>query len=275
MLSLLNDDKLASWFIFQNGHLIFFKKNRQDLLSSEDFNYFRNLFLRQFHIGTYHHLNCFCAEIPKTVVIPDSFEALSIRKAFEALGGEWYTVLAKAHAIINWDGNHRFCGHCGAATYHKVGGYERLCTQCGLGAYPRISPSIMVLIQKNDHILLARSPHFLPGAYGLIAGFVEVGESLEETIHREVMEEVGLKIKNINYFGSQSWPFPDSLMVGFTADYASGEIQIDNEEIVEAGWYRYNNLPGYPSTSVSLARKLIDYFVDLKTRQHQLKNGSK
>lgn len=266
MLSFIVDKEITNWFVFQNGELVFLLNNQINPLTAEILTYFQTLFSRQFNLGIYQHTPCFCAEIPKSITLPSEFATLPIRKAFENLGDAWYSPLAKAHAIIAWDRNHQYCGHCGAPTYHNVGNFERLCTNCGLGAYPRISPSVMVLIQKGDDLLLARSPHFLPGAYGLIAGFVEAGESLEEALHREVMEEVGLAIKNVTYFGSQSWPFPDSLMVGFIADYAEGEINIDNVEIIEANWYRYDNLPGYPSTSVSLARKLIDYVVDLKMR---------
>lgn len=133
---------------------------------------------------------------------------------------------------------------------------------CHLSFFPRISPSIIVLIKKADHLLMARSPHFLPGVYGLIAGFIDAGESIEEAVHREVKEEVGLKIKNLSYFGSQQWPFPDSLMIAFTADYCSGDITINPDEIEEAGWYKYNNLPGRPQTSVSIASKLIDNFIN-------------
>lgn len=267
MLSFLLEDKLTTWFIFQNNQLILLKENEKNPLTRDTFTYFETFFLRKFTLGTYQQSLCFCAEIPKDFHLPEELISLPLRKAFELLGNEWYGPLAKAYAVINWDGNHQFCGHCGAPTYHKVGSFERLCTRCGLGAYPRISPSIMVLIQKHDHVLLARSPHFAKGAYGLIAGFVEVGESLEETLHREVREEVGINVKNLIYFGSQSWPFPDSLMIGFIADYDRGEITIDNVEIIEADWYRYDNLPGYPSSSASLARKLIDHFVDSRVKK--------
>ena len=108
---------------------------------------------------------------------------------------------------------------------------------------------------------MARSPHFAPGVFGLIAGFVEIGESLEEAVFREVKEEVSLDIKNIRYFTSQPWPFPDSLMVGFIADYAGGDIQIDHREIESAGWYRYDHLPGRPSSGISIASKLLEHFI--------------
>ena len=120
---------------------------------------------------------------------------------------------------------------------------------------------MIVLIHQDDHLLMARSAHFPPGVYGLIAGFVEAGESIEEAVHREVKEEVGLTIKSLVYCGSQPWPFPDSLMMAFTADYEAGEITMDQVEIEDAGWYKYDKLPGLPSMALSIAMKLIDDFV--------------
>jgi NAD+ diphosphatase len=134
------------------------------------------------------------------------------------------------------------------------------CPECKRLEFPRLSPAIIVLIERDDALLLARSARF-PGAFfSVLAGFVEPGESLEEAVHREVMEETGITVKNIRYFGSQPWPFPDSLMIGFTAQYESGKIKIDGEEIVEAGWYRVDSLPQLPG-KVSIARQLIDYFI--------------
>lgn len=218
-------------------------------------------FLRQLHLGKFNNQDCYCAELDSTATLPDTIQSISLRHAFEALGLEWYVAAAKAYSVINWDKNHQYCGRCGDKTTHKLGTFERICNTCGLALYPRISPSIIVLIHKDGNILMARSPHFTPGAYGLIAGFVEAGESVEDAVHREVQEEVGIKIKNLTYFGSQSWPFPDSLMIAFIADYDSGELVIDHTEIESADWYPYDKLPGRPSVSVSIAQKLINHFV--------------
>jgi NAD+ diphosphatase len=204
---------------------------------------------------------CYCAEIDSSIDIPDDLIPTPLRQCFEILGMDWYVATAKAISVITWDKNHQYCGRCGNPTIYKSGTFERICNQCSLSFYPRISPSMIVLIKNEDKILMSRSPHFAPGAYGLIAGFLEVGESIEDAVHREVQEEVGLKIKNLRYFGSQSWPFPDSLMIGFTADYDSGDIVLDTNEIESADWYRYDQLPGGPSVSVSIARKLIDHFI--------------
>jgi NAD+ diphosphatase len=134
------------------------------------------------------------------------------------------------------------------------------CPQCKLVNYPRLSPSIIVAVRRGNELLLARSPRFPAGMYSVLAGFVEPGETLEQAVEREVQEEVGLTVKNICYFGSQPWPFPNSLMIGYRAEYAGGEIQIDRVEIEDAGWYTAEHLPAIPSR-ISIARQLIEAFI--------------
>lgn len=249
-------------FIFQNDQLLLLKREEAFMLPDYTlFSQLQPLFLRQHFLGIFNGMNCYSAEIDKSISLPDQLIPTALRRTFEIMGLDWYAAIAKAFSILNWDKNHQFCGRCGHTTTQKPGTFERLCPFCGLSFYPRISPSIIVLIKKEKQILMSRSPHFPPGAYGLIAGFVEVGESIEEAVHREVKEEVHIEIKNLRYFGSQFWPFPDSLMLGFMADYASGEIDIDQNEIEAADWYSYDNLPGRPS-NVSIAKKLIDAFLD-------------
>lgn len=253
--------KTSIGFIIQNDELLLLKKNNE-LPSDEEIKLLAHLFLRRFELGSLNSLDYFCAEIDQEIFIPEDFKVLSLRHALSLLNDSIYRIAVKAYSVIRWDKNHQFCSCCGGRTVHKGPGFERSCIFCHLSFFPRISPSIIVLIKKADHLLMARSPHFLPGVYGLIAGFVDVGESIEEAVHREVREEIGIKIKNLNYFGSQQWPFPDSLMIAFTADYCSGDITINSDEIEEAGWYKYDNLPGRPQTSVSIATKLIDSFIN-------------
>ncbi|MBY0378019.1 MAG: NAD(+) diphosphatase [Gammaproteobacteria bacterium] len=193
--------------------------------------------------------------------IPRPYVWVPLRAALEAVFSDAFNLLVRAHQVINWDKNHRYCGRCGTPTQKNDNGFEKQCPSCRLLFYPRISPSIIVLIRKDNEILLARKADFLPNVYGLIAGFVEVGESLEQTVEREVYEEVGLQVNNIQYFDSQPWPFPDSLMIAFTADYVSGEIVLRDGELEVAGWYTVDNLPGLPSSSISISRKLIDDFI--------------
>ena len=134
------------------------------------------------------------------------------------------------------------------------------CPNCGELFYPRISPAVIVLIKKGNEILLARSPNFPSGLYGLVAGFIEPGESAETAVVREIREEVGIEVKNITYFGTQAWPFPNSLMIGFTAEYDSGEVLPDGVEIEDAGWFSAEKLPVLPG-KISISRKLIDHFL--------------
>ena len=133
------------------------------------------------------------------------------------------------------------------------------CPACGLVNYPRLSPAVIVAVIKGDQILLARNKRFRAPFYSVLAGFVEPGETLEQCVQREIHEEVGLSVKNIRYFGSQPWPFPNSLMIGFVADYAGGEIAVDNSELMEAGWFSAESLPVLPSP-ISIAWQLIDWF---------------
>jgi len=255
-------------FVFQNDRLLLSKiASETKLPASCLLSSLKPHFIRQYPLGVFNTFSCYCAEIGPDVVVPAEMESIALRKCFEILGKDWYVATAKAMSVITWDKNHQYCGHCGKKTQHKPGAFERICNHCQLSFYPRISPSMIVLIKNEDKILMSRSPHFTPGAYGLIAGFLEVGESIEDAVHREVKEEVNIAIKNLRYFGSQYWPFPDSLMIGFMADYASGEITIDTNELESAGWYRYDNLPGGPSNSVSIARKLIDHFIAEKQQQ--------
>ncbi len=154
----------------------------------------------------------------------------------------------------------QFCSHCAAPLQKVLETTEKKCSDCQKSFFPKLSPAILVLIQRGEEILLARGPEHPPGMYTILAGFIDLGESAEETVHREVREEVGLEVTNLKYVGSQSWPFPDSFMIAFTADYLRGEIKIDPNELEEAGWFHRDQLPLLPPVS-TLSRKLIDDFV--------------
>lgn len=247
------------WFIFHQDHLLLTKQGNEYVpLTTLPDDWVCQY---QHSIGMHHQQHIHCALLAAMPLTPDDIITLPLRKALNTLHPTWYGMAVRAYSIIKWDKNNQFCGHCGTPTQHKTGIFERICPACQLVLYPRISPSVIVRIKRGDQILMARSPHFTPGAYGLIAGFVEVGETLEEAVHREVKEEVSLTITNLQYYASQPWPFPDSLMVGFTADYLDGEIIIDPHEIEEAGWYSKEKIPGWPSSSVSISRQLIEDFV--------------
>lgn len=217
------------------------------------------------HIGQWNGLSCFAIE---TSEIPSHIqgELRPVRSLFASAGPDIFALAGRGTQMIDWQKNHRFCGHCGTPTLMKKTEFALECPACRLVAYPRISPAVMVLIERGDELMLARSPHFRPGVFSALAGFVEAGETLEQCAVREVREEVGLEITNLRYFTSQSWPFPNSLMVAFFADYAGGEITPDPTEIEAAGWFLRDALPPLPE-HVSIARQLIDASCRLHTAQ--------
>ena len=172
----------------------------------------------------------------------------------------FYAVSALANHLHHWRSMHLFCGHCGTATQDVDHERAKKCPACLAVVYPRISPCVIVLIRRGMELLLVRSPHFKPGVFSLVAGFIEPGETVEQAVVREVQEEVGLRLKNIQYVLSQPWPFPDSLMLGFVADYESGELTMDGVEIEDGAWYSINHLPELPN-EMSIARYLIDRFL--------------
>jgi NAD+ diphosphatase len=171
-----------------------------------------------------------------------------------------FQLLGYAAQIATWAREHRFCGACGRPTVQIAGERAMYCEHDNLRFYPRISPSMIVLITRGDEVLLARSPRFVPGVYSTLAGFAEPGESIEDCVRREVMEEVQVRLRNIQYMGSQCWPFPHSMMLGFHAEYESGEIVPQADEIEDARWFRIDDLPPLPAHR-SIARYLIEHYL--------------
>jgi NAD+ diphosphatase len=194
-------------------------------------------------------------------VPPEPFTVAGLRELWAALGeASWHTA-GRAVQLAEWASTHRFCGRCATPTERVDGERSLRCPACGLLAYPRISPAVIVLVRRGDEALLARGARFPLPFYSTLAGFVEVGESLEQTVHREIREEVGVEVDDVRYFGSQPWPFPHSLMVGFTAEWAAGELQPDGSEILDARWFKADALPSVPPP-LSIARRLIDAWVE-------------
>ncbi|WP_010325475.1 NAD(+) diphosphatase [Marinobacterium stanieri] len=166
---------------------------------------------------------------------------------------------SRAAQLATWHDQHRFCGRCGTHMSDHEKDLARQCPQCHLTQYPRISPCVIVLVRRGDKCLLARAPHFAPGRFSTLAGFIEAGETAEQAVAREIMEEVGIEVGNVRFFASQSWPFPHQLMLGFFADHAAGELQPDGVEIVEADWFGVDELPDLPP-QFSISRQLINHF---------------
>lgn len=191
------------------------------------------------------------------VAPPDRGVPVPLRSLYGQVPDEVWTVAGRAVQIVEWDRTHRFCGRCGTATVAEPGERAKRCPSCGLLAFPRLAPAVIVLVERDGELLLARNAMFPVGMYSALAGFVEPGETLEQAVCREVKEEVGVDVDDVTYFGSQPWPFPHSLMIGFTARWAGGDIRVDEREIVDAAWFRPDALPMVPP-AMSIARRLID-----------------
>ena len=181
---------------------------------------------------------------------------MPLRAAMLQFADPLMPLAGRAAQVLEWDRTHRHCGVCGTPTQLHERDRARTCPACGHVAYPRLSPAMMALVWRGNEVLLARAPGFTSGMYSALAGFVEAGESIEECVHREVAEEVGVTVRHLRYYGSQSWPFPHSLMVAFTAEWVSGEIVPQADEIEEAGWFSIDDLPGIPPR-FSIAGHLI------------------
>jgi NAD+ diphosphatase len=219
--------------------------------------------LHQNYIGCLDGRYCYAVELPEGIAPPQGMTFEDLRRTYGRMDEDLFSVAGRAVQIIDWDRTHQFCGRCGARTKTHPTERAKECPQCGTLHFPRLAPAIIVLVERGREMLLARARRFPTAMYSTLAGFVEPGETLEEAVVREVQEETGITVKEIRYFGSQPWPFPHSLMIGFTASYAGGQITLSDEENVDAGWFTADNLPSLPD-KMSIARKLIDSFLEKK-----------
>lgn len=192
--------------------------------------------------------------------IPDEFRWQPLMGLGAVADEPTWLLAGRAVQLVEWARTHRFCGRCGAPVELAVRERAAHCLRCGLDAYPRLAPAVIVIVERNGEILLARGAGFRGGMFSALAGFVEPGESLEQAVRRELREEVAIEVSDIRYFASQPWPFPHSLMIGFFATWASGELTPDGDEIVEAGWFAPGLFPPIPPP-LSIARQLIDEWV--------------
>ena len=214
----------------------------------------------QVYVGQLGSRPCFAAPLLGDAKLPEDCRLVLARQIASSFDAARASLVGQALALVEWDSLHRYCGGCAILTELVPGERARRCPRCGATFYPRVSPAVIVLVERNQEILLARNANFPAGRFSLVAGFVEPGESLEQAAAREVREEVGIEIADLRYYGSQPWPFGRSLMIGFYARYALGDIRVDGVEIAEASWFALDRLPDLPSP-ISIARKMIDAFV--------------
>ncbi len=261
----------AYWFVFQeNNLLVRANGDGATVLQSTAPDNMELPLLRRNYLGSLTldgqaPVLCYAAEADGRAPLPHGISAEGLRQLYGRLPDPLFQIAGRAVQIVDWDRTHQFCGRCGTPVESQPTERAKKCPACGLTNFPRLSPAIIIAIvrhtQEGPRLLLARNHRFPQGRYSILAGFVEPGESLEECAHREVMEEVGIAIRNVKYIASQPWPFPNSLMLGFTAEYAGGDFALEEAEIAEAGWFAPDALPGLPPPP-SIARRLIDWFVD-------------
>jgi len=210
------------------------------------------------YMGMLEGQHCFAVDLVEP--LPNQ-EFTSLRNIANQDDDRLFALAGRATQVVEWFKTHQYCGRCGVQTELHQHDRARVCPECGMHFYPRLSPSIIVLVRRGDEVLLARNANWPEGFYSTLAGFVEPGESVEETLHREVFEEVGIRIRNIRYKGSQPWAFPNSLMIGYHADYESGEFDLQEDEIADAQWFHYKSLPAIPG-KIAISRWLIDDYLE-------------
>jgi NAD+ diphosphatase len=253
---------LSYYFIFYMDRLLVkIDDGKASIPLASDLEELKVTTVRKQYLGTYKEHPCYSVEASTEEIDIEGMSFMGLRALYSAVEEDVFLLAGKAFQIVNWDRTHKFCGSCGTETSSMEMERAKKCPKCEHMSFPVLSPAVITAIVKGNKILLAHNRNFKGNMYSLIAGFVEPGETLEEAVKREVMEEVGFSVKNVKYFSSQPWPFPNSLMIGFTAEYESGEIEVDGEEINDAQWFDVNNLPELPG-EISIARKLINWYIE-------------
>ena len=244
------------WLLLQGGTILVVQTEQSYILPEGD-SPFLNTQTPPLYIGQWQNQPCRMLKIPTDTELPPQLHREPLRSMETKISIELLTLGGIGQMILYWEQSSQYCGNCGKRMIRLKGEWGKECQACNISHYPRIHPCVIGLVIKGDEILLARKPEWTDGRYSLVAGFVEFGECLEETMARETVEETNIQIKNIRYIGSQSWPFPSQLMCGFVADYAGGEIKLNDQELADAKWCKLDQLPTLPPKR-SIARWLID-----------------
>ncbi|MCA9982270.1 MAG: NAD(+) diphosphatase [Anaerolineales bacterium] len=253
------------WFAFRRSQLLIFRQDTPQIPRATDLQELGLTAVRQQYLGQFQGQDCYAAELSDDIEPPPNHEFATLRQLFHQIDTDLFQIAGRAVQMVAWERDHQFCGRCATPTITATD-RAKICPNCNLRAYPRLAPAVIMAVVKEDKLLLGHGIRHPKDMYSVLAGFAEPGETLEETVAREVQEEVGLAVKNIRYFGSQPWPFPNSLMIGFVADYAGGDIILE-DEIEAADWFTAEEIRTgkvfVPPASISIAGQLIEWFLEL------------
>jgi NAD+ diphosphatase len=252
----------SHWFLFQRAELLVREHgDSSSVADAETISTFSVSTDACLYLGLLDGVGCYTLDLPVEFEAPEGWHLSGLRPLHVRLSKGMFAVAGRAIQLVEWERTHRFCGRCGTRTERSLHERARVCPTCRYTSYPRLSPVVIALIEHGQRVLLIRGRDFPEPFHSTVAGFVEPGESLEEALAREVREEVGVEIVESRYFGSQPWPFPHSLMIGFRATAAGEHLEIDPRELVEAGWFSREHLPRLPS-DLSISRWMIDAWIN-------------
>jgi NAD+ diphosphatase len=254
------DDSPGYWVVLQGASLVIPVGEEQSLLPVSSLPMHFVPETEPLRIGLWQGKPLRAMRIAVDAVLPDDYEALPFQGPDFRLNNVLATIAGRAAQIMHWERRSRFCSGCGGVLVRIPEGWGKRCSQCSDEHFPHIHPCIIVLVRRGDELMLIRNAAWSPGRFSLVAGFLDFGESLEECVRREVREEAGIEVTNIRYVGSQCWPFPSQVMIGYRADYAGGEVRPDGVEVVEAQWFHEDNLPASPGGKRSIARWIFDTY---------------
>jgi len=263
-------EELNKVFCVARGHDLLINDKNQNLavLNQDEIKWSGMDINQEYFLGYLEKKACYVAELSPDSLCMEGTSLRSFRSLLGIIPDNFFTICARSIQLLEWNRVSKFCGSCGLkTTLHKL---ERAmhCEKCNNFIYPKISPCIIVLVTKDEEMLLAHNKNFPNQIFSTLAGFIETGETVEEAIKREIYEEVKIRVNNFSYFGSQSWPFPNQLMLGFFAKYKSGEIEPDGNEIDEASWFHFKSLPQVPPANISISGKLIEAYSKELTKKN-------
>ncbi len=251
---------LYYWFVFLDDELLLADSNNPPIVPcTAKIPVPESIVVVQRCIGIYDGIPCIAVSVDAE---PDGFMNVHLRQSRNYIDHDLWIIAGRARQLLGWEQDNKFCGRCGQIMRRNDRGFSAVCDGCGALSYPQINPAVIMAITRGREILLGHSKKFDQGMYSVLAGFVEPGETIEEAVYREVFEETAIKTTNIRYVASQSWPFPNSLMLGCSAEYTSGEIKIDHNELEDAQWFRPEAMPEKLPPQMTIARRLIDLHLE-------------